>query len=89
MIKNPRCVACYPGYKPTFATIGESTKIEDSSYINACTLIENCDLKYSNTFNRCDRCKGVNSLALNNELSEKSDGLECIRSEISNCLIYD
>lgn len=89
LIKNPRCVACFPGYKPTFAVVSESTKIENSSYITTCTPIENCDIKYSNTFNRCDWCKGVNSLALNSELEQKSDGLECVRSGISNCLIYD
>lgn len=57
---NPRCIACLPGYAPTWANQEES--MDKSNYIKECNTIVNCDLRKTTSFNRCDVCRGFNSL---------------------------
>lgn len=49
---NPRCIACLPGYQPTWAVTTES--MDKSNYITECKTINNCDLRNSYSFNKCN-----------------------------------
>ena len=82
--RNPRCVACLPGYKPVMTEL-----LDGSKYISACQTILNCDLVKSKTFNKCDSCAGKYSLNYNSDfINGYSDGLSCVFGS-SNCFIYD
>ena len=82
--RNPRCVACLPGYKPEMTEL-----LDGSKYVKACSLILNCDLNKSKTFNKCDTCAGKYSLKYDDQVANGyTDGLSCVFGN-SNCDIYD
>ena len=84
---NPRCVACLPGYAPIWAATVSS--MDKSNYIKECATIKNCNLQKSKSFNKCDVCRGFNSLVYDKNKPNLTEAIECRVVDIANCLIYD